>query len=385
MKSKSKAPGFLSIFLLTIMITVQVLTLGILWLLQMLPMELLVIVGCVMVILSTLILRMTFSRKVKRQRLRRFVSGMLTLCTIVLCVGACLSAPLVSGTINSMFGSNELGTMPVITPKNPESDAFGIYLSGSDTRNGKLTKSRSDVNLIMILNPTGKQALLVNTPRDYYVSNPAGKGAKDKLAHCGLYGTDNSREALMQLYDIPITYAAQINFKGFETLIDALGGVTIHSDFAFTTTAGGYYIKAGDNHLNGAKALAFARERSKLAGGDITRGKNQMKLITALIKQVSPANLMANYREILDSLEGMFITDMPLSTITKLVTTQLTDLNDWEIFTYSVTGTGGTDYNYSLGTNAYVMYPDANSVSHASALMQRMLEGNALSADDVNQ
>ncbi|MBQ5672326.1 MAG: hypothetical protein IIV43_08235 [Oscillospiraceae bacterium] len=92
MKSKPKAPGFLSIFLLTIMITVQVLTLGILWLLQMLPMELLVIVGCVMVILSTLILRMTFSRKVKRQRLRRFVSGMLTLCTIVLCVGACLAA-----------------------------------------------------------------------------------------------------------------------------------------------------------------------------------------------------------------------------------------------------------------------------------------------------
>ena len=365
------------------MVTIQALSLGILWVLQVLPMEALVIVGCLMVIFSTIIFRMICSKKEKRQKLRRFFGCLLSLCTIAVCIGGCLAALLVGGIVNAMFGSNELGTAPVVTPKNPESDSFSIYLSGSDTRSSKLTKSRSDVNIIMVLNPTGKQALLVNTPRDYYVSNPAGNGAKDKLAHCGLYGTDNSRAALTELYDVPITYAAQINFKGFETLIDALGGVTIHSDFAFTTTAGGYYIKAGDNHLNGAKALAFARERSKLAGGDITRGKNQMKLITALIKQVSPSNLMANYREILNSLEGMFVTDMPLSAITKLVTTQLTDMNDWEVFTYSVTGKGGTDYNYSSGTNAYVMYPEQASVSHAAALMQKMLEGELLTQSDV--
>lgn len=378
-----KAPGFLSIFLVTVMVTVELLTLLVLRYLRIFPAAALVIIGCVMVMLTTVVIRMIFSKKQRGYRLRRFGAGVLTLCTTGLCLSGCVTTLLVGSTLGNMFGSVELGSLPVATPNNPTSESFAVYLSGSDTRGTKLTKSRSDVNIIAVVNPVEQQLLLINTPRDYYVSNPAGKGAKDKLAHCGLYGTDNSRQALAELYDVPIAYAAQINFKGFETLIDALGGVTITSDVAFTTTEGGYYIKQGENVLNGAKALAFARERSHLAGGDETRGQNQMKLIAALVKQASPSNLMANYRDILSSLEGMFVTDMPLSTITKLVTTQLTDLNDWEVFSDSVSGSGGTDYNYSSGGNAYVMYPNADSVKHASTLMQRVLDGMPITAEEV--
>lgn len=378
-----KAPGFFSIFLITVMITVELLTLPLLWFLQLLPIPALVIVGCVMVILTTTVIRNVFAKKSGHPALRRAGGSLLSLCTTALCLAGCMGGLMLGGTLNTMFGSSELGGSHIVIPANPTADGFAMYLSGSDTRGSKLTKSRSDVNIIATVNPSAKQILLVNTPRDYYVSNPAGGGAKDKLTHCGLYGTDNSREALSDLYDIPIAYAAQINFKGFETLIDAMGGVTVYSDAAFTTTVGGYSIQAGENQLNGAKALAFARERSNLSGGDEARGKNQMQLITALIQQASPANIMTNYRQILSSLEGMFVTDMPLSTITKLVTTQLSDLNDWEVFSYSVTGTGGTAYNYSAGGNAYVMHPNADSVNHAAALMQRMLDGQQITQSDV--
>ena len=377
-----KALGFLPVFLITVMVTVEALSLAAVWLLvENVP--ILLIAGSVMVMADTIIFRMIFSKNPSLLRLRRFTGCVATLFVTALSLAGSVGALYLSGTLGSMFGSSDLiGSTPVATPQHPHAEAFAIYLSGSDTRGSTLTKSRSDVNIIAVVDPVNRQLLLVNTPRDYYVSNPAGNGAKDKLAHCGLYGTDNSRQALADLYDIPIAYAAQINFKGFETLIDALGGVTVVSDTAFTTVSG-YSIQKGENTLNGAQALAFARERSKLAGGDVARGQNQMKLIAALIKQASPANIIANYREILSSLEGMFATDMPLSTITKLVTTQLNDLNEWEVFSCSVTGTDSTDYNYSSGGSAYVMVPDADSVRHAADLMQQVLNGTDLSQDDV--
>ena len=379
---QAKAPGFLSVFLMTVMVTVEVLSLAAVWLLVRKG-PIVMIVGSVMVMADTIIFRMSFSKNPALVRLRRVTSGMAAVFVTALSLAGCVGTLILSGTLGSMFGSSDLiSSAPVATPQHPHAEAFAMYLSGSDTRGNKLTKSRSDVNIIAVVDPVNRQLLLVNTPRDYYVANPAGNGAKDKLAHCGLYGTDNSRQALSALYDIPIAYAAQINFKGFETLIDALGGVTIVSDTAFTTT-GGYSIQKGENTLNGAQALSFARERSKLAGGDVARGQNQMKLIAALMKQASPANIMANYREILSSLEGMFATDMPLNTITKLVTTQLDDLNDWEVFSCSVTGTDGTDYNYSSGGSAYVMYPDADSVTHAADLMQRVLKSEGITQEDV--
>ena len=382
-KHTPKAPGFFSVFLMTVMVTVEVLTLALFWLLQ-LSVPVLLIIGSVMVMADTVIFRMVFSKNPSLLRLRRLTATLSSLLVTAVSLAGCVTVVMLSSTVNAMFGSSDLtGSTPVTTPETPDTQPFAVYLSGSDSRGSTLTKSRSDVNIIAVADPVGRQLLLVNTPRDYYVANPAGSGAGDKLAHCGLYGTDNSRQALVNLYGVPIAYAAQINFKGFETLIDALGGVTIVSDTAFTTTMGGYRIQKGENTLSGAQALAFARERSRVSGGDVTRGKNQMKLIAALMAQVSPATLITNYREILGSLEGMFVTDMPLGTITRLMTTCLTDLNEWQVFSLSVTGTDGTDYNYSSGCSAYVMYPDADSVRHAADLMQRVLRGEAISQEDV--
>ena len=267
--------------------------------------------------------------------------------------------------------------------EDPTREPFLLYISGNDARRELLANGGSDVNILVAVNPEAKQILMVNTPRDYFVPNPAGNGAKDKLSHCGLYGIECSVQALSDLYGQPISYYAKINFAGFKTLVDALGGVTIYSDIAFT--AGETYISEGENYLNGTQALAFARERKNLPGGDNDRGKNQMKLISAMINQLSAGNLLANYGEILGSLEGMFATDMSTNDISGLVKMQLSDMAEWDILTLAVTGDNGKDAPYALGgLYAYVMYPHEDKVAHASRLIGRVLDGEVLTEADLS-
>ncbi|MCD8047648.1 MAG: LCP family protein [Clostridiales bacterium] len=266
-------------------------------------------------------------------------------------------------------------------------EPFIVYISGSDTRNTTLTTNRSDVNILAVVNPTTKQVLLVNTPRDYYVANPAGDWAMDKLTHCGIYGIDCSVEALANLYGVTVNYYGQINFTGFETLIDAIGGITVYSDTSYTTSGSGVSIDIveGYNTLDGEGALAFARERHALAGGDNDRGKNQMKIIAAVIDKVtgSASTVIANYSTILDSLEGMFITDLTGDDISALVKMQLDDMAEWDVVSYAVTGTGGRAETYSMpGRSLYVTYPDEDSVVYASELINQVLSGEIVTVDE---
>ncbi len=272
-------------------------------------------------------------------------------------------------------------TMPEPTAE-PADDLYApfvVYLSGSDTRSAVLAKSRSDVNILAVVNPKTKQILLVNTPRDYYIPNPAGKGALDKLTHCGNYGVDCSMKALSDLYGCPISYNAQINFTGFETLIDAIGGISIYSE-----KGDGVYLKAGENRMNGKRALEFARNRYSYAAGDHARGKHQMQVITAIVDKLTSGSAIANYSKILDSLQGMFVTSMPSETLSEYIKMQLSDMAHWDVFSYAVTGTGSSKVTYSMpGMHASVIIPDKGSVARGSELIDQVLNGNTLTAADV--
>lgn len=273
-------------------------------------------------------------------------------------------------------------TVPVETPS-VTNTPFIMYVSGSDTRSSKLNIGNSDVNILVIVNPKTKQVLLLNTPRDYYIPNPAGGGALDKLTHCGVYGVDCSIEALSDLYDIEVDYYSQINFTGFETLVDAVGGVTVNSPVGFTS--GGVTIYKGENHLNGAQALVFARERYQMPGGDNGRGQNQMKVIKAIItKATTGTTIITNYSQILKSLEGMFVTSMEMSEISQLVKMQLSDMATWNIQTYAVTGRNGSEKTYSIpGLYASVMYQDQGRIDYGKQLIQRVVNGEILTEQDV--
>lgn len=278
-------------------------------------------------------------------------------------------------------------TEPPTEPVNSiTQESFVVYLTGSDTRSKKLKKSRSDVNILAIVNPKTKQVLLVNTPRDYYIPNPKGKGKLDKLTNCGLYGPENSMKALSDLYDVPVDYYAQINFEGVKTLVDAIGGVTVNSTQTFTCgESREFQIVKGENHLNGEAALAFARERYHVKGGDNGRGKNQMRVITAIIKKATTGTtIINNYSQILGSMEGMFRTSVPMENVSALVKMQLDDMATWSIKSFAVTGEGDSQKTYSApGHKSYVMHPHKYMVNHAQELIKKVVSGQVLTDADM--
>lgn len=269
-------------------------------------------------------------------------------------------------------------------PVNVTKEPFIVYLSGSDTRSRTLTTSLSDVNILVVVNPNTRQILLVNTPRDYYVANPAGGGAMDKLTHCGIYGIGCSVGALSNLYHMPVNYYAQINFTGFETLINAIGGITVHSDYAFTMSHGQYPVVQGENHFNGIEAVGYVRERYSFSTGDRQRGKNQMAVLTAVIEKMSKGTIILHHTEILNSLQGMFVTNLSADEISSLVKLQLSDGTDWSIRTFAVKGYDSGGYTYSMpGYVAYYMEENSASIRQAAKLMQRVLSGEKLTKSDV--
>lgn len=277
-------------------------------------------------------------------------------------------------------------TLPSIAePKDITNTPFVVYVSGSDSRASQISDGRSDVNILVVVNPETKQVLLVNTPRDYYIPNPAGGGRLDKLTHCGNDGVANSMKSLSDLYGVPISYYANINFSGFEAFIDAIGGVTVYSDYSFT--AGSKWIEKGENYLNGAQALDFARERHNVPGGDNTRGENQMKVIKAVIqKMTSSTALITGYADILDSLGGMFRMNLSVEEISQLVKMQLGDMASWNISSYAVQGrgNGGMERTYSVPwEDLWVMYPDYDTVEHAASLIEKVVSGGTLTEADL--
>ena len=266
---------------------------------------------------------------------------------------------------------------------NVKDETFSIYISGIDVYGPISSKSRSDVNIIATVNPSTKQILLTNTPRDYYVPIPGVSGeGKDKLTHAGIYGVEKSMATLGQLYGIEIPFYARVNFTSLITMVDLMGGVDVDSEVAFTTNgAGGAIISVqkGMNHFNGEQALAFARERYSLEGGDNQRGKNQMAVIQAMFKKmITPEMLMkapTMISEISDSVE----TNMSMDQIQKLIQSQLSSGGSWTIKSVAAEGTGDSQYCYSMpGTALYVMQPNMESVENIKALMQSVQNGEKL-------
>lgn len=264
-------------------------------------------------------------------------------------------------------------------------DPFAVYLSGFDTRK-MANRANSDVNILAFVNPSTKQVLLLNTPRDFYIEiSVSDEGAMDKLTHCGVHGVECSIDTLNEYYDIDIRYYAQINFNGFVRLVDAIGGITVYSEKEFVSTSEGVLIQQGINHLDGESALEFVRERKKFGDGDHARGRHQMAVIKGIMERAaSGSTLLRNYDEILASMGGYFKCNLAQEEITSLVKMQLEDMAEWNIQTYAVKGVGRNDYCYSMpGLKTYVMIPDEATVDHAKTLIQMIYDGETIEEEDL--
>lgn len=261
-------------------------------------------------------------------------------------------------------------------------DTFVVYLSGHDT-SFATKRANSDVNILAVVNPTTKQVLLINSPRDSYVEiSVSPDGALDKLTHCGTYGVECSVDTLSELYDVDISYYAQLNFTGFMKLIDAVGGISVYSEKHIETFDGYTFVK-GMNELNGDQALRFVRER-KMYGGDRVRGRHQMEVIKGLIAKMSSGALLRNYDDVLDSMGKYFKWNLPQEDISALVKMQLGDMAEWNVQMYAITGTGDNKTSYSLpNLSTYVMIIDPATVDHAKTLIDMVYDGEIIEDEDL--
>ena len=302
------------------------------------------------------------------------------------CEGAVLNTSYIDMLEDSEFGEEFSGRLrlldkidiskiveapTIITPEEP----FIVYISGKDTWGHISVTSRSDVNIIAVVNPETKHILLVSTPRDYYVPLSISNGVKDKLTHSGIYGIDVSKDTMEMLYGIEMDHYFKVNYSGFEGLIDAMGGITVWSDYAFDVENIGHFSK-GENKLTGLQALAFVRERHSFARGDVQRGENQMNVIQSVIQKMTSKSTLMNYADILKECDGTFATDITTDEIADLVSYELANPGKWNIEKLSVGGTGEYNHVYSLQKRVYVMEPNQDDIENAKERINEVLDEN---------
>ena len=251
--------------------------------------------------------------------------------------------------------------------------SFNVLISGIDTYGSINRVSRSDVNIVVTVNPNTHKILLTSIQRDMYVQLHGTTGTRDKLTHAGIYGINMSRQTIEDFLDIDIPYYVRVNFDSVIKLVDTIGGVDIYNDVAFR---GSRYFEQGNIHLNGEQALEYARERKKMPNGDWTRGEHQKVIITAIINKIANSKeLLTNYGDILNNSKDLIQTNITTDVIKKFVKDQIDSMSPWNI-TSTFVGGAGSDYRetYSMpGMNLYITYPDENSVKNVSKQINDLL------------
>lgn len=273
-------------------------------------------------------------------------------------------------------------------------EPFNIFISGNDTYGDVGELSRSDVNMIVTVNPSTSTVLLTSIPRDTYVESACApedgcqQGAMDKITHLGLHGVNASKMTAENFLDVEINYTFRVNFSSVTDIVDALGGIDVFIEegmavdtfYADSTLEG---VKEGWNHLDGKRALSFARERYAYEDGDNQRVRNQQKVLQAIFAKATSPDIIVKYASLMDAFSGAFETNMSTSEITSLIQYQLQSDSDWTFESYQVAGAGDMMYCAEAGQELSVTVPDMRTVQIAREKIQAVMNGESSDTVDV--
>ncbi|MDD7592749.1 MAG: LCP family protein [Peptoniphilaceae bacterium] len=278
-------------------------------------------------------------------------------------------------TLSSVSVNDPAGRVNAANGAHDELAPFHIFLSGKDTYGPLETESRSDVNMILTVNPRAHRIEITTIPRDSYM-RIAGEGYDeyDKLTHAGIYGVSASVETLENFFDIDIQYYAEVNFSSLVELVDLLGGIDLYNPEYFTTAK--YEFDEGNLHLDGAHALSFARERKHLRAGELGRGQNHVRIIKAIIdKAMSPA-ILTSYPSILQVISDKVRTNMPQQSMVTLINYQLAHNESWETTSSQLKGfeTNGLPSFQIPDMELYMFVPSRASRRNLLDIMQAVAE-----------
>ena len=288
-----------------------------------------------------------------------------------------LASYTIASSSNSRSDTNTLTSHP-----------FAIFIGGNDEEGQLYTEGRTDVDMIVTVNPSTHQIAIVSFPRDSYIPNPAyGTNAYDKLTHLGVSGIQNTLDGLnsyLGLDDV-IDHYVIVNFTTFRTIIDAIDGVDVYNPYAF-----GYsydpdiWFDQGSIHLDGDEALCYVRERHNLPDGDFGRTMHQQIVMKAIIEKLTSASVVVHLESLLKSLDGQFLTDLSGDSIYAFAKMQLSENISWNIVNYHVVGeTGSSPCASAGGEYLSVVYPYDNQVAFVAQVMQDVINGSAVEQQDL--
>lgn len=271
-----------------------------------------------------------------------------------------------------------VGKSSEITSNIDVGNSFLVYISGLDTRDTSAVApyGLSDVNIVVAVNPDSHRVLLVHIPRDYYVYVYNRPQMKDKLTHAGLYGIESSIKTISNIFDINIDTYVKVNFKALTTIVDSIDGIDVYSDTDFQSShMKTWHVNKGMNHMDGAKALAYSRERYAYATGDRHRGQNQNDVIQAIISKVSQnPNYLMKYDQILNSMQPYFTTNFEMNDVQQLIKEQVDKMAKWKVESISVNGSNGSNYTASWPNQlTYVMIPNQSTIDTAKAKISEVM------------
>lgn len=267
------------------------------------------------------------------------------------------------------------------------SKPFTILITGNDSFGTLDEVSRSDVNMIVTINPLTSTILMTSIPRDAFVTEvcddyACNYGVEDKLTHTGIYGADTTKDTLENLLDIDINYIFRVNFSSMIDIVDALGGIDIDvaegmavSRFYSDSTLEG--VHEGQNHLNGKRALAYSRERKAYLDGDVQRARNQQQVLQAMFKKASSPEIITKYSNILKAVGKAFDTNMTTKEITSFIKYQLQANPSWKFEQYVLKGENTLKVSPELGMEVSAVELYAYSIQTASEKIQAVLDGKS--------
>lgn len=268
---------------------------------------------------------------------------------------------------------------------------FTVYIAGEDTRSGRLSiYGRTDVDIIVNINPVTRQVMIVGLPRDTYIPNPALDHGLDKLTHLGNDGIQNTMQGVSEYYGIDIDHYGIVNFNTFKYIVDALGGIDVENPYYFVSTSGldsskTYYFEEGNIHLNGESALAYVRERHNLSNGDYGRSEHQTIALKAIIQKLMSFETLGNYDDLFTALKGQFLTSIEIDDVYKLIAMQLNDNSSWDIISYHLGGTGDMCGTASMGWDRklYVVHPFESQVNFIKEETEKMKNNEKIQQEEL--
>lgn len=275
------------------------------------------------------------------------------------------------------------------------SKPFNILISGNDSFGSLDENARSDVDMLVTINPVTSTILLTSIPRDSYVKEVCNDyacnyGAYDKLTHTGIYGVDTTKDTIENMLDIDINYVYRVNFTSMIDIVDALGGVdvTVPEGMAvskFYTNSNLEGVHEGENRLDGKRALAYSRERKAYLDGDLQRARNQQQVLQAMFKKATSPEIIKNYTSLLKALVGAFDTNMTTQEITSFIKYQIQAKPSWKFEQFVLKGDNDLRTSAELGSEVSVVILYDSYINIAHDKIQAVLDGQSsdtIEADD---